>query len=801
MGMGKILFSQRIALFIAAVALMGCSSKMRANVNSSDTIVPTVLTSNSLQMLMSASNTYSLTTTSGTSNALALSGGKPPFSVEVLNLTGSAGVTASFTGSQISVVATGNGTAQIKVTDTSGRNVFFNLTATPGATPAPSTSPTATPASTPTPFPGEISTVSSAFNTTLNNPYGLAVDTLGNIYVANMFGNQVTMQVAVSGTYFGSSFVAGSTHVIAGTGAAGYSASGTTATSALLHEPTGIAVDLAGNVYITDSYNFAVEEIVNASGTYFGTAMTAGKIYTVAGGNGRGSSGINGIATSAKLNYPEGVAVDIAGNLYIADSQNNVIDLVPNAAGTFFGRSMSSGNIYTVVGTGTAGGSANGTAANASNLSMPYGIALDSSGNLYIANTNNNTIVEVPKTTGTYFGISMAAGSYYTIAGNGTAGSSGDGALATWGEINTPIRLSIDGAGNVYVADFSNYRIRVIAAQTGTPFGYCWTANDIYTLVGTGTSGDSGDLGLSTSAQVAAVSGLAFDAVGNLYEAEQASNTVRVVYQGAGNPNSVLSNPFQIATDSCGNFYEADAASNQIKKFTSNWNFVTQFGSSYLNYPIGVAVSAAGVVYVANTNDHQVEMFDTNGNHTGSFGNYAGGYPEGIAINPINGKIAVAYTYGSQNILEFDPTSHAYVDTILSGQFSMPAQIVYDATGNLYVANHGTTSVLKVDTSNNLTTIATNGSIYVEAVAVDASGNVYMDAASGGYQIFKYNSSGTLLQTWGTGFAGTGLGQIDNPTYMSVINGYLYESEAGGQRIQKFNLNGTALISNVVNGN
>ena len=195
---------------------------------------------------------------------------------------------------------------------------------------------------------------------------------------------------------------------VAGDGTAGYSGDGGPATAAELNSPLDIAVDSAGDLFIADTGNNVIREVVKATGD----------IITVAGNGTAGYSGDGGPATAAELDSPRGLAVDSAGDLFIADNGNNVIREVVKATG----------DIITVAGNGTAGYSGDGGPATAAELNAPIGVAVDSAGDLFIADYGNNVIREVVK----------ATGDIITVAGNGTAGYSGDGGPATAAELNGP---------------------------------------------------------------------------------------------------------------------------------------------------------------------------------------------------------------------------------------------------------------------------------------------------------------------------------------------------------------------------
>jgi trimeric autotransporter adhesin len=183
---------------------------------------------------------------------------------------------------------------------------------------------------------------------------------------------------------------AGDIYTVAGNGSGTYSGDGGPATSAGV-DAQGVAVDGSGNLVIADTIDGRVRVVAASTGTFYGQAMTAGDIYTVAGG---GTSGLGdgGPATSAELSDPEGVAVDGAGNLIIADTLANRVQVVAASTGTFYGEAMTAGDIYTVAGNGTAGYSGDGGPGTSAELGQPDGVAVDGSGNLVIADTQNGLV-------------------------------------------------------------------------------------------------------------------------------------------------------------------------------------------------------------------------------------------------------------------------------------------------------------------------------------------------------------------------------------------------------------------------
>ncbi|MGD0446232.1 MAG: chitobiase/beta-hexosaminidase C-terminal domain-containing protein [Edaphobacter sp.] len=343
--------------------------------------------------------------------------------------------------------------------------------------------------------------------------------------------------VITSGTTSG-----GIISTVAGDGTLGFSGDGGAATSAELSNPGGFVLDSSGNLYIADSLNNVVRKVT-----------AAGIISTVAGDGTKGYTGDGGAATSAELNLPNGVAVDSSGNLYIADSLNNVVRKVTTA-----------GIISTVAGDGTQGYTGDGGAATNAELHLPNSITMDSSGNLYIADSLNNVVRKV-----------TAAGIISTVAGNGTQGYTGDGEAATSAELNLPYSVTMDSSGNLYIADTGNDRIRKVTA-----------AGIISTIAGAGAQGYTGDGGAATSAALNQPNGVAVDSSGNLYIADTGNNVVRkvtaagIISTVAGNgvgafsgdggapTGAELNQPWDVSVDSSGNLYISDSANHRIRKVT-----------------------------------------------------------------------------------------------------------------------------------------------------------------------------------------------------------------------------------------
>ena len=293
------------------------------------------------------------------------------------------------------------------------------------------------------------------------------------------------------------------------------------ATVAPLDSVDGLAVDAAGNVAIADGLDFLIWVVAARAGTFYGQAMKAGFIYSIAGNGSFGYSGDGGPATSAQLGGPSGLAFDPSGNLLIADSQDSVVRVVAVRAGRFYGQAMKAGHIYTIAGTGTSGYSGDGGPGTSAELSGPNGVTVDQDGNAVVADTGNSRIRVIAAQSGTFYGQTMTAGDIYTIAGDGERNLTGDGGPAAAAELRLPGGLTTDSAGNLVVADTGNQRIRVIAAQSGTFYGRTMTGGNIYSIGGGDGQPDVG------SAQ-----GVAVDSAGNVIVAD--GLLVRVMAESSG---------------------------------------------------------------------------------------------------------------------------------------------------------------------------------------------------------------------------------------------------------------------------
>jgi hypothetical protein len=365
-------------------------------------------------------------------------------------------------------------------------------------------------------------------------PGGVVFDAAGDLVIGDEANMRVRLVATVSGTAFGQATTAGDIYTVAGDGTFGSTGDGGSSTSATLESPSAVAVDQGGDLVIADPGGHRVRFVATGAGTLFGQAMSANNIYTVAGNGSQGFAGDGGPASEGELAYPGGVAVDAHGNLAISDFSDNRVRYVPAGSGTFFGQLMSAGDLYTIAGDGTDADLGDGGPAASASVSQTAQVSFDTGGDLAIADRFNNAVRFVPASTGTFFGQAMTADDIYTIAGNGTSGSTGDGGPATSALLDEPEGAQLDQRGDLVIADTQNQRIRFVSASSGTYFGQAMTAGDIYTIAGNGTSGFSGDGGPARSAELKFPDEVAVDAQGGVVIADQGNGRVRFVPASSG---------------------------------------------------------------------------------------------------------------------------------------------------------------------------------------------------------------------------------------------------------------------------
>ena len=590
----------------------------------------------------------------------------------------------------------------------------------------------------------------------LSNPQGIKFDAAGNLYIAD-FGNAKVRMINTAGII---TTVAGSY--------GGYSGDGGQATDAYLNGPNSVSFDASGNMYISDQNNAVIRKV-----------NTLGIISTVAGNNsiGAGYSGDGGQATDAQLFYSRGIALDASGNLYISE-EDNVVRLV-NTAGiisTFAGQANSSGysgdggqatnaqltqpfpvvidaagNVYisdnssqTIRMVNTAGiistfaGQANnsgysgdGGQASAAQFYYQQGIAIDATGNFYVADAGNNVVRKIDLT-----GIITTIG--------GIKGVGGDNGPATAANLSQPTAMAFDAMGNMLIADRDNNLIRKIS-----------TTGIITTFAGTGVGGAGGNGGQATDAQLNGPTGIAVDAAGNVYCSLFYGSSVRVIntsgvinllgsggygYYGDGGPvaNASFRYPTGLAFDAAGNLYIADSQDALVRKVNTNGIISTVAGdttnlinnpygtpnqgysgdggaatAAMLNSPVAVAVDAAGNIFIADQNNQVIRMVNTAGiistfaGQPGSSG-FSGdggpataamlGNPSGLAFDNMgnlyvteltNNRIRMINTVGIISTVVGDGSYSFGGDggLAIAAKMAYPKGLAFDAANNLYIAD------------------------------------------------------------------------------------------------------------------
>ena len=539
---------------------------------------------------------------------------------------------------------------------------------------------------------------SSATSAQLNGPSGLALDVLGNLYIADEHNSRIR-KVTSSGII----------STVAGTGISGYSGDGGPAVAAQLDGPDSVALDASGNLYIADRNNNRIRKV-----------SPNGIIRTVAGTRARGFSGDSSPATSAQLDEPNSVTLDASGNLYIADRNNNRIRKV-----------TPDGIISTVAGNGTRGFSGDGGRATSAQLDEPTGVAVDAAGNLFIADYFNFSIRKV-----------TPDGIISTVAGGRTRNFSGDGGIATSAQLNGPRGVAVDAAGNLFITDVYNFSIWKVTLD-----------GIISTVAGDGTKGYSGDGGPATSAQLDEPTGVAVDASGNLFIADRMNHRIRKVtpggiistfagtgvrgYSGDGGPatSAQLYYPDGLAVDALGNLCIGDTDNHRIRKVSLDGTISTVAGngtagytgdggsatSAQLNHPDGVAVDALGNLYIADGYNHRIRKVTPGGiistvagNGTGGFGGDGGpakaaslAYPTAVAIDAF-GNLFIA-DFGNQRIRKVTPDGiiSTLAGTGIRGfsgdggpakaaSLANPTGIAVNSLGDLFIADQNNNRIRKV---------------------------------------------------------------------------------------------------------
>ena len=544
----------------------------------------------------------------------------------------------------------------------------------------------------------------------LSFPFQMATDSAGNLYFADAANHRVR-KISTSGII----------STIAGTGTAGFTGNGGPATSAELNFPTAVTLDAAGNVYIAEGENHCVRKV-----------DTSGNISLIAGNGTAGSSGDGGLAINATLNNPVGLKVDAAGDLLIADQFSNSIRKID-----------ASGIISTIAGIGGRGFNGDGGPATDAQLNLPNGVTTDTAGNIYIADTFNNRIRKID-----------TSGIISTIAGDGVTGFGGDGGHATSAAINRPYEIKVDAVGNIYVADSDNDRIRMIN-----------TSGIISTVVGNGTRGFSGDGGPAIMAEITSPIGVEVDMAGNIYVADTFNSRIRKVQPIPPFPPTLVGQTF-----SPQDIYLVINDPVTISSFS-----VPQSEGGAHEYAVGsVTGCASGSSLTAGTICTIPVTFipafpgargvplvvTTTGAGEFNFGLTGIGTAPQIAISP--GVIQTVAGNGSSGFNGDNGLATA-------ASMTTPAGVARDSTGNFYIATDDN-RIRKVALNGTITTVAGNGTTcpdrttpcgdggpatdatFISAVnlAVDSAGNLYITDTDG-WRVRKVDANGIITAVAGNG--------------------------------------------------
>jgi len=578
----------------------------------------------------------------------------------------------------------------------------------------------------------------------LNKPHSVYMDASGNIYITDTDNHRIR-KVDSEGIIT----------TIAGTGNDDYSGDNGPATNAELRKPRGLHIDTSGNIYVADTDNHCVRKI----------DVGTGIITSIAGmGESGGYSGDGDLAINAKLNKPHAVYMDTSENIYIADTDNHRIRKVD----------VETGIITTIAGTGKDDYSGDGGPATDAELKKPRGLYVDTSGNIYIADTDNQRIRK----------IDVGTGIIITIAGMGVRGFSGDGLPATDAKLNKPHAVYMDTSGNIYIADTDNHRVRKIDVDTEI----------ITTIAGTGTGGYSEDEdgGPATDAKLKNPRGLYVDTSGNIYIADTENKCVRKIdvgtgiittiagiggsggYSGDDGPatDAKLNKPHAVYMDTSGNIYIADTDNHRIRKVDAGTGIITTIAGTgkddysgddgpatdaELRKPRGLYIDTSGNIYIADTDNHCVRKIDaetgiiTTVAGTGGAGGYSG-----------DGDLAV------------------------NAKLNKPHAVYMDASENIYIADTDNHRIRKVDAGTGIiTTIAGTGDDSYSGddgpatdaelrkprgLYVDTSGNIYIYIADTDNHCVRKIDVGTGIITTRAGTGVGGFSEDGGPATDAALN-------------------------------
>lgn len=648
----------------------------------------------------------------------------------------------------------------------------------------------------------------------LNNPFGLAVDSSDNLFIADTHNNRIREILATTGYIY----------TISGQGVPGYAGDSSDATGASVNNPMGLAFDSSDNLYIADSGNFVIRKIwkqSHVSTTDEDTTISANVIETVAGSGTWGLSWDGTSATQARFGVPASLAVDSSGNIYFSDADHQRVlvmsgDTVSTAAGggTEIGdsgaateaqlvwpfgvatdstgnvysldmarhgvRKISGGTISTVAGNGTYGAAGDYGTATTAQLSA-VGIASDSTGNLFLASPGNYLAVpnggRIREVTG---------GSIYSVAGTGQLGYGGDGSLAINATLDDPMGVAVDGSGNIYFADTHNYRIRKVSAQSKT----------ISTIAGDGTNAYNGDNAAATSAQLSRPFRIAVDSAGNTYIADFDNSVIRKVAAATGTITTIagtgtagysgdnglassaqIDRPSALAVNTAGDLFFFDLGNNVLRKIDASTSVITTVAgngtrgysgdrglalNAELGRSYGIAVDNSGNIYMADVDNNRIRKL--------SVGQSACTYtvaPLASEVSASGGNVTLAITATASSCTWSLPTLPAWITGFSATSGTGTASVTLVVSANLGVARSASLNVLG-------STVTITQAAGVCTYVTSPAGQFFASAGgTGTFQVTSNTGCGwtvTSSQSWVTPTgttSGSGAGTV---TYQVAAN-------------------------------
>ncbi len=534
----------------------------------------------------------------------------------------------------------------------------------------------------------------------LSAPRMMALDSSGDLFIADYSSNTVAVLAKTSGTIFGVPVTANKLTTIVSSGLSG---------------PEGIALDTAGDLFITNNTAGTVSVMPAASGTIFGVSVTANTLTTL---------------ISSGLSAPIGLVLDSAGDLFIANNTASTVSVMPAASGTIFGVSVTANTLTTIV----------------SGLSAPSGLVFDSAGDLFISNVGGNSVSVMPIASGTIFGVSVTANTLASVVSSGLSGPEG---------------LAFNISGDLFIANNSTNKVSAIAPSGGSIFGVAVAANTLASIVTTGLS---------------APEGLAFDAGGDLFISNSTANNISAMPAASGtifgvsvtanSPATIasgLNGPGALAIDSAGNLYVTNETGNSVDVMpvTSGTIFgvpvtagiLATIVSSGLGQPDGLAFDSAGDLFIANFTANTVSVVpaasgtifgvSVTANVLSVIASGLSG-PAGLSFNSAGDLFIANSTASSISVMPIasgtifgvSVTANTLASVVTSG-LSIPNGLSFNLAGDLFIANNSGNSVSVMPqasgtifgvsvTANTLASVASTGLSAPLGITIDSAGDLFI---------------------------------------------------------------------------